>query len=235
MNNLRIHYLQHVNFEGLGCIETWVKESNHSLSSTKLYHNSNFPPIEEIDWLIIMGGPMGVNDEEKYPWLSAEKEFILKAIKANKTVIGICLGAQLIASILGAKVYPNTKKEIGWFPIHLTPSGQNHPLMKNFPEELKTYHWHGDTFELPAGSTHLIQTDICPHQAFIYKDNVIGFQFHLEVTEQTLSAMLENGKHELIKDDYIQSEKEMLQNSSLCANSNQFLVEILNQLAKNKR
>jgi len=114
MPHLRIHYLQHVSFEGLGSIAEWVTSNGHELTSTQFFINSYLPEPADIDWLIIMGGPMGVYDEDKYEWLTAEKQFIKKAIDAGKTVIGICLGAQLIAKVLGAKVYPNQKRAIGW-------------------------------------------------------------------------------------------------------------------------
>src|SRR5690606_41801416 len=113
MKKLRIHCLQHVPFEGLGCIADWIKEKNHSLTISRLYLHDKFPETAAFDWLIIMGGPMSVYEEEKYPWLTKEKLFIKKAIDEGKTVTGICLGSQLIATALGAAVYPNGEKEIG--------------------------------------------------------------------------------------------------------------------------
>ncbi len=114
MKTLHIHYLQHVSFEGLGYIENWISNNNHQLSGTKFFEGEVLPNNHSFDWLIVMGGPMGVNDYGKYPWLKPEKEFIRNAIENDKTVIGICLGAQLIASVLGGKVFPGIQKEIGW-------------------------------------------------------------------------------------------------------------------------
>ncbi|MBI5808934.1 MAG: type 1 glutamine amidotransferase [Ignavibacteriales bacterium] len=232
MKQLRIHYFQHVTFEGLGYIETWATQNGHLLSSTKFFEDEfTFPNLCDFDWLIIMGGPMGVYDEEQYTWLKSEKEFILKNIEAQKTVIGICLGSQLLASALGAKVFPNKKKEIGWFPLTKTNEGKANNLLNDLPDEFTTFHWHGDTFDLPSGATHLLKTDICNNQAFLYKENVLGLQFHLEVTPQTLISMIDNGRHELKADDFIQTEAEILKQADHCYLSNEYLSNILTKLA----
>jgi len=205
MRKLSIHTLTHVPFEGLGCIDQWISNNNHLISYTRLYKDHQFPSLNDIDWLIIMGGPMGVYDEVEYPWLVEEKAFIRSAIDKGKTVIGICLGAQLIAEVLGAKVYPNDRKEIGWYDVKLTETAMKHPLFENFEEQFTVFHWHGDTFMIPAGSELLMSSDICINQAFLYKKNVLGLQFHLEVTEQSLQGMVDNGKTELIESNTIQS------------------------------
>jgi GMP synthase-like glutamine amidotransferase len=233
MKQLRIHCFQHVAFEGLGYIETWATQNGHILSSTKFFEEEfTFPNLSDFDWLIIMGGPMGVYNEEKYAWLKSEKEFIRNSIEADKTVIGICLGSQLIASALGAKVYPNKEKEIGWFPLTKTNEGKANPFISDLPDEFTTFHWHGDTFDLPNGATHLLKTDICPNQAFLYKDNVIGLQFHLEVTEQTIALMLENGASELKNSNFIQSIEEIQTGKRYIGQSNEIMKTILEQLTK---
>lgn len=231
MKTLRIHYLQHVPFEGLGYIDTWIKENNHTLTVTKFFEHDLLPNINSIDWLVVMGGPMGVYDTKEYPWLVDEINFIKKAIEADKTIIGICLGAQLIAASLGAKVYPNHKKEIGWLPLVKTNLGKNHPILSTVPHEFTTFHWHGDTFEMPKDAVHLLQSPACAHQAFLYNEKVIGLQFHVEVTPQTLVAMTENCGHELIHDDYIQSKEEILSKAGSCTISNQYLNSILSKLS----
>lgn len=114
---MRIHYLQHVPFEGLGTMESYFLQRGHRLSSTHFYLEKPPPSVAEFDWLVVMGGPMGVYDEIKFPWLTEEKSFIGKSIKSGKIVLGICLGAQLIADVLGAGVFKNQYREIGWFPI----------------------------------------------------------------------------------------------------------------------
>jgi GMP synthase (glutamine-hydrolysing) len=207
---MRIHYFQHVPFEGLGNIENWIKAKGHSLSSTHFYENAVMPELEDIDWLIVMGGPMGAYDEKIYPWLVAEKQFILQAIKKGIKVLGICLGAQLIASALGAKVYRSVHKEIGWFPLHLTEAAAASDLFKGFPAEFTVFHWHGDTFDLPAGAKHLAATEGCVHQAFLYNRNVLALQFHLDVTINNIKDWVENGADELVKAPYIQTAAQML-------------------------
>ncbi len=114
---MRAHYLQHVPFEGLGSIKSWLKKSGYEISNTQFFNSKVLPSIDEIDLLVVMGGPMSVNDEAKYPWLVEEKKFIRNTIEAGKSVLGICLGAQLIASSMGVKVFSNSEKEIGWFPV----------------------------------------------------------------------------------------------------------------------
>ncbi len=231
MNPLRIHYLQHVPFEGPGYVETWANTHHHILSCTHLFEDFHFPALEAFDWLVILGGPMGVYEEGQFAWLRAEKEWILSAIRAGKTVIGICLGAQLIAASLGANVYPNRKKEIGWFPVTLTAAAETNELFKDFPASFTVFHWHGDTFDLPDQSLHLIQTDVCPNQAFMYQDKVIGLQFHLEATPRTLRHMIDHGSDELIPDDFIQTGDAILHAADQCVYSNQLLAKLLDGLA----
>ncbi len=231
MSKLRIHYIQHVPFEGLGYIENWINNNNYSLSHTKIFEEIIFPNPKDIDWLIIMGGPMNINDEDEYSWLVEEKKFIKSMVDANKVVIGICLGAQLIAHVLDAEVYPNKKKEIGWFPVKLTSEAVNNNLFESFPEVFSVLHWHGDTFDLPNKAIHLLETDACKNQAFLYNEKVLGLQFHLEATPASLKDMIDNCENELVIGEFIQTEEEMVANRSLCNNTNQYLDTLLNKLA----
>ncbi|HZL09301.1 MAG TPA: type 1 glutamine amidotransferase [Prolixibacteraceae bacterium] len=230
MKTLRIHYLQHVHFEDLGCIEDWAKTKVHRLSSTKFYENESLPELSEFDWLIVMGGPMGVYDFEKYNWLSGEKEFIGNAIRAKKTVIGICLGAQLIASALGAKVYPNTEKEIGWFPISPTKETIATNLLGKNEDSFPVFHWHGDTFDLPPDATRIASSEICLNQAFVYAEKVIGLQFHFEVTEKSLQRMISFCSDELVDGKHIQSEEEIISNKRLISGINGQMFRLLDRM-----
>lgn len=233
MKKLRIHYLQHVPFENLGCIESWALQKGHSLSATRFYENTALPNLENIDGLIVMGGPMSVHDEEQYPWLKWEKAFIRDAIEADKTVIGICLGAQLVATALGASVYPNLHKEIGWYDVALTDEGAANPLLADFEPTFKVFHWHGATFELPADSRHLLRSEGCENQAFLYRQNVLGLQFHFEVTLKSLEEMLKHGKSELVEDRYVQSAKAILSGKSWIEENNKKMFSILDRLLQN--
>ncbi|SHI12029.1 GMP synthase-Glutamine amidotransferase [Desulfofustis glycolicus DSM 9705] len=151
---------------------------------------------------------MSVNDEREYPWLAKEKEFIRNIIAAGKPVLGICLGAQLIANAMGGEVFPNSVKEIGWFPIEAVSSSGN--SIFQFLHEAVVFHWHGDTFNLPGGAVHLAKSKGCIKQAFHIGTNVIGLQFHLETTPVSAKAIVDNCRNELVGGEFIQSEKEIL-------------------------
>lgn len=151
---------------------------------------------------------MGVNDEAEYPWLSAEKRLIETAITAGKQVLGICLGAQLVASVCGAGVTANRQKEIGWYPVKASDLTQ--PLLEGLPAELNAFHWHGDTFTLPAGAVHLFSSPGCFNQGFLLERRVLGLQFHLELDFAAILGLIENCRGELQPAKYIQSEAEIL-------------------------
>jgi GMP synthase-like glutamine amidotransferase len=205
---MRAHYLQHVPFEGLGSIEIWLQNAGFEITSTKLFESGGLPEVDEVDLLVIMGGPMSVNDEEDYPWLVEEKAFVKSVIDVGKPVLGICLGAQLIASSLGAEVLPNSEKEIGWFPIQAVNT--NNQSAFQFPKQADVFHWHGETFKLPPGAIRLAESNVCENQAFQVSTNVIGLQFHLETTSSSAQAIVENCRDELVEGDYIQVEKDIL-------------------------
>jgi GMP synthase-like glutamine amidotransferase len=218
---MRIHYFQHVTFEGLGAIADWAKAKGHTVTVTKWYDNPILPSLLDVDMLIVMGGPMGVYEEDIYPWLITEKAFIREAIAADKPVLGICLGAQLIAAALGARVYPNQQKEIGWFPVQFNDG--------TTPTVL---HWHGDTFDLPENAILLAESVACKNQAYQYGEKVIGLQFHFEMTPEALDVMISHCEHELIPDTYIQTATEMRANVHHAANTNILLGKLLDRLEK---
>jgi GMP synthase-like glutamine amidotransferase len=221
---MTVHIIQHVEFEKPGLIENWAIENNHSLSFTYLYKNQHLPDFNNFDLLIIMGGPMGVYDSDKYPWITSEIEFIRKSAEINKPVLGICLGAQLLASALGAAVYIGPNKEIGWFPV----SWNNNPF-NGIPDKHVVFHWHGDTFDIPDGATHLAVSEGVPNQAFIY-NNAIGLQFHLEVTSHSVDLMLKNCSNDITNGKYIQSIEEIKNGVSNSQINKKYLWSILNYL-----
>ena len=231
MKKLRIHYFQHVPFEGLGSIEEWISLSGHSLTSTRFFERTKLPDLADIDWLIVMGGGMGVHDEEQFPWLADEKKFIRQAIDAGKIIIGICLGSQLISEALGARVYKNKEKEIGWFDIELTPA-QSDSLFFDLGSRMKVFHWHGDTFDLPENAIHLAFSRGTRNQAYIYKSKVLAMQFHLETTLNSLQQLIENCRNELTAGKYIQTEEEILSNKQLIESNKKVLFKLLKRLAE---
>jgi GMP synthase-like glutamine amidotransferase len=208
---MRAHWLQHVPFEGLGSIEPWLNANGYEISATRLFRSEELPALHDIDLLVVMGGPMSVNDEKEFPWLAAEKEFVRDAIHSGKAVLGICLGAQLIAAALGAHVYPNAVKEIGWFPV--MPIATPGSAIRSFPESVDVFHWHGETFDLPSGATQLAKSKGCENQAFQFGDSVVGLQFHLETTPESAKAIVTNCRAELLPSEYVQSESEILSTS----------------------
>lgn len=223
---MNIHWIQHVSFEGLGCIEPWLAENNHQVTCTRLWKGDVFPDLGNVDGLIVMGGPMGVYDEAVYPWLAAEKAFIREVIDLDKPVLGICLGAQLIAEVLGSTVWKNGQKEIGFFPVCHTPEAVAHGADPDF----MAFHWHGDTFGIPEGAVRLASSEATENQAFRYKENVLALQFHLETTEESLMSLYENAKDEITEAPFIQTLEEMHRNFPTLGKANRLMAKVLGNL-----
>ncbi len=208
---MRAHYLQHVAFEGLGSIEPWLKTAGCEVTCTRFFEDAGLPKTEEIDFLVVVGGPMSVNDEVQFPWLAPEKAFVRGAIQAGKPVLGVCLGAQLIASAMGARVYPNPCREIGWLPVRaVSPANARAFPVFRFPKEVEVFHWHGETYDLPDGAVLLASSAGCRNQAFQLGPAVIGLQFHLETTLETLQGLVANCRAELVPSRYVQPETALL-------------------------
>lgn len=149
---MRVHWLQHVPFEGLGSIEAWLNARNYPTTCSRLWAGDALPESEDFDWLIVMGGPMSVDDLAHYPWLEPELKLIGVALARGKTVLGICLGAQLMARALGAQVKRGGPAEIGWFEVKLTNLDAKFPVFADFDSKFMGFHWHGDRFAIPAGA-----------------------------------------------------------------------------------
>ena len=232
---IRMHYLQHVPFEDLANIEVWAKEKGFSITSTKLYSDESFPMRDEFDWLVIMGGPMNIYEEHIYRWLGQEKRFIEQAISDGKLVLGICLGAQLIADVLGGKVHKNKYKEIGWFDVELTADAKNSRVFNNLDERFIAFHWHGDTFDIPPGCIHTAKSEACANQAFATEDGkVVGLQFHLETSRESVEKLLKYCKDDIIDGGkYVQSEEEMLSKADEYLKAiNEQMVKLLENMMK---
>lgn len=224
---MRVHHLQHVPFENLGSIEAVLKKNGHTMSSSHLYKGDNLPSVNDLDLLIVMGGPMSVSDENIYPWLKAEKQFIKEAIKSGKKVLGICLGAQLIAEVLGAQVHKNKYREIGWFNVKKTEEAAQTVLSNILPDGFEAFHWHGDTFEIPAGAIHIAQSEACKNQGFIFDNRILALQFHLETTTESAEALLKNCRDELDGSKYVQNEKEIYSDREKFLKINSVMTSVL--------
>jgi len=208
---MRIHCLQHVPFEGPDQIQAWADQRQYTITRTHLYKGEPLPDPDTFDLLLIMGGPMSANDDYRIPWMKPEKDFIGKVMLKRRKVLGICLGAQILASILGARVYSTGGREIGWFPIQLDPPNVRGTPLSVLDQETYAFHWHGDTFDLPEGATHLARSKACENQAFAYGPTIIGLQFHLEVSFAQIQRLIEACSEDLLtRGLYVQGAQEML-------------------------
>ena len=178
----KILVFQHVDCEGPGVFGRVARKAGAQLST--VHPSKSFPHAREVteaSGLIVLGGPMGVYESDRYAWIAREVELVGKAVSAGKPVIGICLGSQILAAALGARVYPHDHKEIGWDDIELAPASRQDPLFYDLPSPLKVFHWHSDTFDLPAGAVRLASSRFCRNQAFRFGKGAWGLQCHLEI------------------------------------------------------
>ncbi|MCG3205971.1 MAG: Carbamoyl-phosphate synthase small chain [Elusimicrobia bacterium] len=179
--------LYHSPGETIGLMHNILKDLHLPFKDVHLHDNEGLPrDISDLEGLIVMGGPMNVDEVTEYPFLLPELQLIEKVLKEGKPILGICLGAQLMAKALGKKIYKNKVREVGWHPIQLTPQAKQDPLFKNMPTELDVLHWHGDTFDIPEGAVPLAKSKNCPNQAFRWGKTAYALQFHLEVTPAML-------------------------------------------------
>lgn len=190
--------LQHVAHEGPGAIAAWAEARGHRLETTRLDRGEPLPGVGDFDGLVLMGGPMSVNDEARYPWLVAEKRLIEATFQEDRRVLGVCLGSQLLAAALGCRVYRAAAPEIGWLPVATAAGAARSRTFQEIPVSFTPFHWHGETFDLPEGALHLAATDLVPHQAFEIEFDggpgrggalALALQFHLEATVDSVGAM----------------------------------------------
>jgi GMP synthase-like glutamine amidotransferase len=231
MKRLKIECLTHVPFEGPAIISEWIQKKGHKLHISRLYEGKTLPETGSVDFLIIMGGPMDVYDFHVHPWMEDELEWVQEFIETGKPVLGICLGAQIIATALGAEVYPGSHREIGWHILRFLPSLGDFEICKDLPGTRKVFHWHGDTFNIPEGATRIAESQAFPNQGFIYGKQVVALQFHLEATPGSVKELVQNCRDELVEGPYIQSEKEILSGQGQFEPNHQVLFQFLDYLS----
>ncbi len=192
----KVLVFQHVAHEILGTLDPHLRDAGFRIRYVNFGRDpAARPHLDGYDGLVVLGGPMNVGQVDDYPHLATEIELIDEAIDRGLPVLGVCLGAQLIATALGARVYPNDEKEIGWYPIELTEEGTTDPLLGHLEAREQIFQWHGDTFEIPEGAAHLAISPACRNQAFRYGTNVYGLQFHMEVDEPLIERWLAVPSH----------------------------------------
>jgi GMP synthase-like glutamine amidotransferase len=192
---------KNISAEGPGTIEDFLKTKGIPYTVVDLSKGEKIPDAEAFDTLIMMGGPMSVNENDIYPYIKEEEELVRDFIFKDKRILGICLGAQIMAKALGARVYKGKQKEIGWYDIELTSEGiadalmrrlAVHPHVGDLWRRFKVFHWHGETFDIPRGAVRLASSDLFPNQAFRYGKNAYAFQFHIEVTKEMIYDWLKD-------------------------------------------
>ncbi|MGE4298876.1 MAG: type 1 glutamine amidotransferase [Desulfovibrionaceae bacterium] len=206
---MRIHTIEHVPFEGPAGIAAHAATHGHPLHRTRLYAGDAFPALDSFDLLAVMGGPMSVHDTLQFPWLAREKTFLRQAVDAGRAVLGICLGAQLLAESLGGAVTRSPQPEIGWHPVTLTPDAAASPAFAGLPSAFTAFHWHGETFSIPPGATHLASSAACAHQAFAVDGRLVGLQFHFETTAESMERLITHCAGEIIPGPHVHTPDQM--------------------------
>lgn len=230
---MRILCLQHVPFETPAAIADWA-QARHLPMQTILMHNGvKLPRLADVDMLVLMGGPMSVHDSHELPWLADEKQYLRRALALGKQVLGVCLGAQLIADALGAPVTRNRYREIGWFPLQ-RQNGLPPALAALMPASMNAFHWHGETFALPAGATLLASSAACTNQIFCMNGKVLGMQCHLEVTPSDATDIATACADELTRAPYVQDMPMLVGQPQRFAAANVALVKMLDAFFLNR-
>ena len=229
---MRLHLLQHDPIDySRDNIAIWAQRKGYEISETYLCNKEKLPSFYEFDWLIIMGGSQHAWDEKNHPWLISEKAFIAKSLEKNKIILGICLGAQLIAGALGGEVFPNNEEEIGWFDVSLTPEGEKSFLFKNIPKTFVTFHWHSDHFSLPSCCTRLAQSEPTLNQAFVCKGRpLVGLQFHPEMTREMTESFAGKYGHQWVKGRFVSGKKTVLKQTQKIPDTDWLMSIILDNM-----
>jgi len=214
-------------------ISLWAADKGHRVNQIYVCNNEELPPMDSFDWLMVMGGSQHAWDAEGNSWLEKEKDFVNEALTADKIILGICFGAQLLAEALGGKLFPNSHKEIGWHEVSLNREGQESFLFQNISPAFVTFHWHSDHFSLPPGCTRLACSQATENQAFMDKDRpLVGLQFHPEYTRQMVTYYAREHSQDWTSDDYVSTKDEVLARTEEIPDTYRLMETLLNNMAQ---
>lgn len=228
----RIACLSHIDFEGPGYIAEWAAQKKIPIGYTRVYADNPFPEPKEDELVLIMGGPMSVYDYHIHPRMEEEVEWVRGIIRKGHRVLGICLGAQIMAAALEAEVLPGPEKEIGWFQLEFLPAIGDFRIWPEHPGTKTVFHWHGDTFATPEGAIRIAGSEAFKNQGFIYGNRVVALQFHLEMTEKAVKDLVDNCRNELTDGPHVQSEKEILSNRKHFEGNHQLMAGLMEWMVR---
>jgi len=230
---MRLHFLEHdpIDFSRTN-ITAWAGTRGYQVDRTYLCNEEKLPCGDDFDWLMVMGGSQHAWEEDRYPWLRAEKRFIANTVREGKIVIGICFGAQLLAEVLGARVFHSKHAEIGWYEVSLTAEGKEAFLFRNIQENFKTFHWHSDHFSLPPGCTRLAFSEPTLNQAFICTERpVVGMQFHPEYTTELVASFACDVGDEWVKGPFVADKETVLKQTQKIPDTYGLMATLLDNIA----
>ncbi len=187
---MRMHVLRHFPLAAERQIVRWAASKGMDATVVDVFNGDALPDASAVQWLTVLGGPMSIHDEAEFPWLADEKQLLRACLDNDTMILGVCLGAQLLADALGGTVAPSPEPEIGWHPVTVTPDGDGHPLLAGLPDTFMAFHWHVDACTLPPGATHLLASEGCEIQAFCHGNRAVGWQFHPEMDPTLLDEGL---------------------------------------------
>jgi len=205
----RLQCLIHSTLGGEIHLPVWARKRGYEWSETLVPEAVRLPTPADADCLVILGGPMSAWDDRGHPWLRAERRTIERFVAAGRPVFGVCLGAQILAQILGARTYRGPRSEIGWFQVAATPESRQNAVGRVLPDRFEAFLWHGDTFDIPQGAVHLAESAAFPHQAFSWQ-SVLALQFHLEVRRDWVERLSRRDSAQLAVSETVQSAEALL-------------------------